>query len=904
MKNGIHHGINSVIFYLLIIAVASTPCVYAAGTTLLNIREGLHAGYSRLVLECEGAVPETIGPAQQNSFSVQYADLTLNADLNKISGRLHGNVKQIDLRKEKTASAIKLLFATPGARVKSFVMKSKAAPDQKYRLVIDVYPRQKTTAGKKKKVTAASVPSPPAAIVAAPPVTMAGPAPPPMIVTPKSGPPASMVAATAPKAAPKKAAEPTEVLTGQKDAVGQASDWTYSGQASLILRAANNEDQSSKFEEYRDISQPVAGDVSFKAEKDGRLYVKGGAAGVGQDDPAVAVQAGDYGRYDVDLRYDRLVRRYAFDARTLYSGVGSDIMVLNDTLQTNVQNAATSAGQANLLNDAMSVAASGDPDVTRDRLKLGFNLVALDPFSIKIELGHETRQGTRPFAGAFNNTEMVELFEPIDYETTEMKISGAYAENGRLLNFVYHYSQFANNIGTLTFDNPLRASDALGGPATGRFDLAPDNQYHNLAFTGALTKLPWNSQISANLAWGWMMQDDKLLPFTSNTAIAAPALPMDSADAQVNTTLYNLRLTSRPLPFMRVKGNLRYYDYDNRTHRVDFSSGYVETDGFPISTAITTVPTSYTKTQAGLDLGFDVLTRTNLGIGYRFEHTDRENREVKSQDDNTFKASLDTRALEWMDFRASFQRTDRKIGDYNFDVYLISGDNLNELPQMRKYNQADMVRDRYQVQATFYPLQDLALTGSFTYGTDDYNDSPYGLLKDNHYIVSFDTDYAINERATANLFYTYEKFENTQRGSTSGMDWTADGEDRVNTFGGGLTLSLMPKRLDLSLTYSYSDADGNISFASPSGSFADFKAVDDTKKHALNSKLSYHISKNLILSLGYLWEKFDYEDYNKDGFAYVPTDAGGNYQGALLSGTLPQDYDAHVVYTQLTFRYK
>jgi hypothetical protein len=36
----------------------------------------------------------------------------------------------------------------------------------------------------------------------------------------------------------------------------------------------------------------------------------------------------------------------------------------------------------------------------------------------------------------------------------------------------------------------------------------------------------------------------------------------------------------------------------------------------------------------------------------------------------------------------------------------------------------------------------------------------------------------------------------------------------------------------------------------------------------------------------------------------VPTDAGGNYQDALLSGTLPQDYDAHVVYTQLTFRYK
>jgi hypothetical protein len=58
------------------------------------------------------------------------------------------------------------------------------------------------------------------------------------------------------------------------------------------------------------------------------------------------------------------------------------------------------------------------------------------------------------------------------------------------------------------------------------------------------------------------------------------------------------------------------------------------------------------------------------------------------------------------------------------------------------------------------------------------------------------------------------------------------------------------------------------------------------------------------LSLGYLWEKFNYDDYNADGFGYVPTDAAGNYQGALLSGTLPEDYDVHMVYTQLTLRFK
>ena len=305
-----------------------------------------------------------------------------------------------------------------------------------------------------------------------------------------------------------------------------------------------------------------------------------------------------------------------------------------------------------------------------------------------------------------------------------------------------------------------------------------------------------------------------------------------SADAKVNTTLYQLRLTSRPWSSMRIKAHLRYCDYDNRTKRIDFTNGYVETDEFLTGTAITNLPTSYTKTRAGLDLGFDLPARTAFGIGYTFERTERENREVDQQDDNVYRASLDNKSLDWLVLRASYERTDRKIGTYNFDVYLRSGDDLNDLPQMRKYDQADLTRDRYQVQATVYPTQALALTGALTFGRDDFKDSPYGLLEDNHLIASFDTDYAVNERTSLNMFYAFETYNNKQRGSDAGADWTATGEDQVNTLGGGVTLKLIPKRLDFDLTYSYSKADGDITFTSSSGSFADFKAVDDAQTHA------------------------------------------------------------------------
>jgi len=57
------------------------------------------------------------------------------------------------------------------------------------------------------------------------------------------------------------------------------------------------------------------------------------------------------------------------------------------------------------------------------------------------------------------------------------------------------------------------------------------------------------------------------------------------------------------------------------------------------------------------------------------------------------------------------------------------------------------------------------------------------------------------------------------------------------------------------------------------------------------------------VTLGYIWEKFDYDDYTKEGFTYVPADAAGNFNGAVLADTLWQDYDAHIVYAKFTYQF-
>ena len=50
----------------------------------------------------------------------------------------------------------------------------------------------------------------------------------------------------------------------------------------------------------------------------------------------------------------------------------------------------------------------------------------------------------------------------------------------------------------------------------------------------------------------------------------------------------------------------------------------------------------------------------------------------------------------------------------------------SQLPMLRKYDEADFIRDRIQLLVSLYPLEALTVSGSYIYGRDDFEDSPYG----------------------------------------------------------------------------------------------------------------------------------------------------------------------------------
>jgi len=896
----------------------------AEPTTLYNIRLGQHRGFTRLVFDSGGAHPLKIGPATTGGITIVYTQIEFGRPPSRLFRDLNGAVAGVSYQREPNQSVVTVTFKGPNTAVKSFYMEGKSTEKIAYRLILDFYPEGSALVGPGTLVAAAETTAVAAPSAAAAAVRPAAPPSETTVQIAETEPPVEAAAAAPAVAEAEPAEEKEEEPSATEKFLGN-----FSGELSLILRARNDDAKDSLYTQYRD-PKSVSGEFGVKYEEKDRFSFKADGNNLGQDDVNVDFRGNWYGKIKGGVTYDEIPHRFAFGSRTLYFGVGSDFLSLDDGLQTDLEAAGLgSVAAADRLKTAFATAsASGDPEIKRKKLSGDFDFVALDPFSFRAEFSREKKDGTRPGFGAFGLDNTSEIFENVDNETWTVKLIAEYAQNQLLLNTTYYYQNFNNKEDSQTFENPFSVSDdLLTGPGTGRIDLAPDNHYQNISFAGSYSDLPFKSRLSANAAWGWMRQDDDLLPFTTNTALVPPItdidysnpanLPADDADVKVDTTLINATLTARPLDFMRLKGRFRYYDYDNKTDRIIFPDGYVDADSSAVTgllaNPISTLPSSYTNTKADFNLGFDVWTRTRLNLDYTYHRTKRDNREVDRQTDNIFGASIDTNPIPWSDFRVSYTRTETDIDDYNTEVYLKSGQDLEQLQGLKKYTQADVSRDRLGLLANVYPIDPLVLSASFTYGKDDFSDSSYGLTDDKHYVISLDGDYTLFERLSINAFYVYENYKNKQQargdfdedgdGTSTVTDWRAEGKDEVNTIGGGITYAVIRDKLDFKLTYSYSDIDGKIDFDIPNGSVPSFDKVDDTKFHSMDANLKYNVWGGFFVTLGYTWEKFDYDDYNKEGFTNVPTDAAGNFQGAILSDTLWEDYSAHIIYSKVSFKF-
>lgn len=597
-------------------------------------------------------------------------------------------------------------------------------------------------------------------------------------------------------------------------------------------------DDSSKFNKNRDIEDGFnLYDLWFGlVDPNNGRYLDFQGTNLLQDDQSIRFGFGSYGSWGVVIDRNEIPHNLSNKARTPYIDQGNGLLTLPSTAPIPNTNLVPSAAQLTA-NDAatatwLSTTLHGvELGTQRDKTGATVSVTPNQDFKFRLSLSDERKDGSNLTYGPIGDrpprTLNAQLAEPIDYKTQELKFEAEYNRPTYQALFTYLLSGFENNIDTLRWQNPYVA-DADGGgydfwesgatdynvAGFGQRTLAPDNRYQNASLALGFD-LPMASRLSTTVAYGMMEQDETLLPYSTSTLGSATAfgstgiLPRTTADAEIETLLFNADYSINPIERLNLRAFVRYYDLNNKTAQNNWwyvTSDTVSTSGNPnYKNKRVNMAYSYDQMNYGLETAYNLpFWRTTLGLGYEREDIDREFREANTEE-NILKASVKTRPTDWLTVRAKYLYGDRDGGDYNNTVtaqsywYALADagtdrDNpqftFSNHPDMRRFDVSDRERDQFDLAATVMPTAGMDLTASYRYRNDDYASGvaatqpllasgigvaagddtastpgdQLGLLESKTHRYALDVSYAATERLTLNAFGSRETIESTQRG--------------------------------------------------------------------------------------------------------------------------------------------
>jgi MtrB/PioB family decaheme-associated outer membrane protein len=736
------------------------------------------------------------------------------------------------------------------------------------------------------------------------------------------------------------------------DFLGEQTARPWSLRASTAFFAVSDERASSKLQEYRDLSDGFTAGLEAKYRRGNTAFSLVGRQ-LGRDDQDLRLDAGSAGKLQISALYDEIPHRFAFGATSLYGGIGSSHLTIPDSIQADLQNSTSNANlaqKAGAYVDSQGV--SIDEELRRKKGGAEVVLLATYPLVARASFSTESRDGLRPYSGSFGFADFVEIPWPVQYDTRDARVSLEWAkpESRLQANAGYRYSSFVNHIGSFLFDNPFRIVDGAAlmgsfnnGPIMGRMTLEPSNQYHEGTGSFVIKDLPLQSTLTGLVSFGFMRQDEPLVPFSTNTVdiLSSPALPSfnatdpaglprPTARAAIDTQTAHLRWTGGPIGGLRLSGQYRLSRLDNHEEpftismfvREDQDVRRPETPGGTYQTVLA----DYSKHTFTGEAGYDLPRDSRLTMAYTFERMSRAFREVAWMNDHRLKVQFDTRRFGMLELKSWYQRTSRSAADYQFNQYNeVQGNPLARpmLPYLRKFDETPYRRNEAQVMVTAYVTDSTSLSAHAQYLSTDYFDSPGGLLWDKRYSYGADFTYALTDRVSffadaglervrseqAGRQWTLTSVSNPylrETGLESNSNWTASPYDDYWSAGSGFDADLVRQRLHLNVQYNVSRSDGRHSYTSPLGIATNdvnafqpmpFDDVDDIRWQTLDTELEYRHDERLSLSLGYHFEKYQIDDFSSRGFTYTPLYATG--VAVLMGGDLIPAYQTDVFFVRL-----
>jgi MtrB/PioB family decaheme-associated outer membrane protein len=487
-----------------------------------------------------------------------------------------------------------------------------------------------------------------------------------------------------------------------------------------------------------------------------------------------------------------------------------------------------------------------DIETDRKSMTLSYDLKISENWDMSIDFRHENKDGVRNTFGIIGDkmtsARSVEIPAPVDWKTDNFSLMFNYV-NGRAQFGAGLYASFFNNDSpSLTWQNAYgKVGNWEQGVAFpdgfGLMALEPENSYLQLKAYGGFI-FSAKTRLTADLSWGTMKQDDAFYPYTINPNLRVREdLPLSNADAKIDTTHFNARLTSRLARRLNLVANYRYDDRDNKTPQAAYRYvGGDSDDQIPTSESRINLPYSYTRHKADALLNWNVARGASIKGGVEWNDYSRSYSEVEDSDEWAWLAGVRYASMHnistSLDYRQSKRDVDEYVGNRPFQESHLPGvlppDAWQNHPWQRKYNLTDRERDEFRFRLDWFPVSEFNIGVTGSSWKDDYEEGAFGLNNAKANSWSIDFAYRPADKVSLSFFYTREDWKADQSNRqiisfdpSSAYDengnWWADTNDRVDTFNfhAGLDSLGQSENFSFGFDYTLSNVESQINVTGP-----------------------------------------------------------------------------------------
>jgi hypothetical protein len=712
-------------------------------------------------------------------------------------------------------------------------------------------------------------------------------------------------------------------------------------------------EDKAKLNEYRDLSGGVIGTIDLMGSST-RNYVRFFGENLGYEDQLLNLRGGEYGTFKYQVFQDKMPHNLSWGALTPLPNPGGTQQLVPGAVPGNpayppFQNPA-SWNQF-------------DYKLQRNVVGGNFDFTGNSPWNIRAGYNETTTQGVRPLSarlGTGSGNGLIEFGGPTDYKTKDFTMDGGYSTKQGSVSVNFLNSRFSNAVDTMQFTNFYM----LNNPDT--MYLPPDNILNRVGLNATLRELPVNSTLSVRGTWskltnnfgvtaGGLLPNDSTSPPTVasgvGTLFTTPS--SDTFSGEIETKTASLSYTSNWGSGVDSKLFYNYYDTKNNSTLVTYNQGTLGTNltGVPtncfalVSAPSTTIPApssftcvgpypnslfSYRKQDYGVDAGWRLNRENKLSGGVSALGIEREGREdAEKTDERRVWAEYKNSMVEGLSGRLKAVYLQRS-SDFNPARPVGQNPFTDATPAQvpyyyRAYDVSNMNQPQIKLVLDWAPAPLWDTSFETTVKQTNYKDLSYGRTHDDRRDYNVTVSYGDPKdfRFTALANYEIIEFDQVYRNGTpasgpspnnaGNFDWSTK-NTQINRMWGLIADWLPTERLALKGSYLWTTTGGGVHFntgnTSGTGGFNGGPLVDyvtdNTSKQTLNLKGDYKLDKQWTGTLGYVTEKYDYNDDQMkgyQGFAPYYQNLGGSNNSWYTGAYVNPSYRLTVVYMTATYKF-